>query len=127
MALELRGKLIKVLQEQKGVGKNGEWKKQDFVIETIDAYPKKVCFTVWNDKLSLLESIQPDDELRIMFSVASREYNEKWYTDVTAYAVEKVAGTHADETASAPNNIDAANDAIATISSEEDGDDDLPF
>jgi hypothetical protein len=34
MALEISGKVIQILPEQTGTGKNGLWTKQDFVIET---------------------------------------------------------------------------------------------
>ena len=41
-----------VLAVQTGEGKNGTWKKQDFVIETDGQYPKKVCLTIWGDKFN---------------------------------------------------------------------------
>ena len=47
--MEIEGKLIKKLEPISGEGRNGTWKKQNFVIETFDNYPKKVCFTVWGD------------------------------------------------------------------------------
>jgi hypothetical protein len=49
MALEITGKVISILTEQTGSGKNGVWVKQDFVIETTEQYPKKVCFSAWGD------------------------------------------------------------------------------
>jgi hypothetical protein len=41
MPLELSGRLVTVLPEQTGNGRNGVWKKQDFVIELAGPYPKK--------------------------------------------------------------------------------------
>ena len=43
MALELKCKLIDKLSVQNGESARGAWSKQDFVVETIETYPKKVC------------------------------------------------------------------------------------
>ena len=40
--MELQGKVIAVLPERSGVSQRGEWKSQDYVIETHDAYPRKM-------------------------------------------------------------------------------------
>lgn len=42
--LSLTGKIISILKLESSVSKAGkEWKKRDFVIETDDKFPKKVC------------------------------------------------------------------------------------
>ncbi|CCH53544.1 hypothetical protein BN8_02647 [Fibrisoma limi BUZ 3] len=93
MALELTGKLIKVLPEVTGQGKNGAWNKQEFVIETNDPqFPKKVCMTAWGDKANDLKQFAQGDTLKATFSLESREYNERWYTEARAYRIELVEG-----------------------------------
>ena len=37
--MELQGKIILALPERSGVSARGEWKSQDFVVETHEAYP----------------------------------------------------------------------------------------
>ena len=44
MALEINGKIIKILPQQSGTGRNGVWKKQDFILETNEQFPKKISF-----------------------------------------------------------------------------------
>ena len=40
--MEITGRIIAVLPVQGGISKNGnEWKKQEYVLETHDQYPKK--------------------------------------------------------------------------------------
>ena len=40
--MEITGKIIQVLPEVGGISKAGnEWKKQEYVLETHDQYPKK--------------------------------------------------------------------------------------
>ena len=50
--MELKAKLIQLLPLQTGTGKNGEWKKQDIIVETEGQYPKKVCISIWGDKIN---------------------------------------------------------------------------
>ena len=89
MALEIVGKFIKVLPEVTGQGKNGPWNKQEFVIETLDGqYPKKVCLTAWGDKTGDLKQFADGDAIKATFSAESREYNERWYTELRAFRIE---------------------------------------
>ena len=93
MALELVGKLIKVLPEVSGQSQKGPWSKQEFVIETLDAsYPKKVCLTAWGDKVADLKQYATGDTLKATFSAESREYNDRWYTELRAFRIELAEG-----------------------------------
>ena len=84
--MQFTGKLVQVLPAQTGQGKNGEWRKQEIVLETDGQYPKKVCVSVWGDKMSHL-TLAPGEFLTVDFDIESREYNGKWYTDVRAWKV----------------------------------------
>ncbi|MFO7613065.1 MAG: DUF3127 domain-containing protein [Bacteroidales bacterium] len=79
--MDISGKITQILPEVKGEGRNGPWKRQDFILETDDQYPKKVCISVWNDKVDV-GKLQPGDPVTVEISVESREYNGRWYTDV---------------------------------------------
>ena len=87
--MDLTGKIIKVLPIQSGTGKNGDWKKQEYVIEMPGQFSKKVCFTIWGDKIDQYK-LSDGNEVKVSFDLESREYNGKWYTDVKAWKVEKV-------------------------------------
>ena len=91
MSFKTKGKVLQILPEVKGTSARGDWKKQDFVIETAeDQFPKKICFTLFNDKNSTFEKIKPNMEVEVTFSVESREYNEKWYSNINAFRVDLV-------------------------------------
>ena len=93
MALEIVGKLIKVLPEVSGQSQKGPWSKQEFVLETLDAsYPKKVCLTAWGDKVADLKQFGDGDTIKATFSAESREYNERWYTELRAFRIEGADG-----------------------------------
>jgi hypothetical protein len=85
--MQLTAKLVQLLPLQSGTGKNGTWKKQDIIVETAGQYPKKVCISVWGDKIDI-KKLKPGNTLKIDFDVESREYNSRWYTDVKAWKIE---------------------------------------
>ena len=129
MALEIVGRIIKLLPEQSGSGKNGAWKKQEFIVETVgEQFPKKVCISAWGDKADLLQNFNVGEEIKVSFNVESREYNERWYTDVRAWRIEK-NGQSAPQKNTSPRNSSNNNSdgpEISTFHSESD-EDDLPF
>lgn len=112
--MQLTAKLIQLLPLQTGTGKNGEWKKQDIIVETDAQYPKKVCISIWGDKINT-SLLQIGKSLTISFDVESREYNGRWYTDVKAWKI---------EAAGAPGTSISEEDVHNTSFT---SDDDLPF
>lgn len=85
--MNLKAKLIQVLPIVSGQGKNGEWKKLDFVVETDAQYPQKVCFSLWNDKIDE-SKLQIGKVLSIDFDPSSREYNGRWFTELRAWKIQ---------------------------------------
>lgn len=119
--MEIQGKIIQVLPLQTGEGKNGPWKKQDFVIETESQYPKKVCISMWGDKIEE-GLIQEGNPVVASIDVESREYNGRWYTDVKAWKLEGQGGGGS----SAPQ--ESSSPAASTpLPAALEGEDDLPF
>ncbi len=88
MSLEIQGKIIKIMPMQSGNSARGQWQKQEFVIETKDKFPKKACFSVWGDKIDSLKNYTEGAEVTVSFNVESREYNQRWYTDLRAWKIE---------------------------------------
>jgi hypothetical protein len=88
--MQLTGKLIQILPIQTGSGKNGEWKKQDIILESEGQYPKKICLSIWGDKINESQLILGNN-LKIEFDIESREFSSKWYTDIKAWKIELVS------------------------------------
>ncbi len=96
MSMQVKGTLLQILKQESGVSKAGkEWKKQDFVIETNEQFPKKVCFTLFGDKTSLIAGITEGTEIEVYFSVESRDFNGKWYHNINAWKIEHIGATSA--------------------------------
>jgi hypothetical protein len=92
MALDLTARLIKVLPEVTGQGRNGTWLKQEFVVETFDQFPRKICLSAWGDKVTDLKRFGLGDTLNISLNLESREYNERWFTEARAWRIELASG-----------------------------------
>ena len=127
MALEITGKVAQILPLETGEGKNGQWKKQFFILDFMDGnYPKKVSISVWGDKTDALRSVQPGTNLKVSFGVESREYNGRWYTDIKAWRIETVG---AGSVEAPSNDIPAFNEPAMSSGNGFNGapDNDLPF
>lgn len=94
--MQLTAKLLQLLPLQTGTGKNGQWKKQDILVETEGQYPKKVCISIWGDKINESQ-LKVGEQLSISFDIESREYNGRWYTDVKAWKIEAGGAAAANE------------------------------
>lgn len=68
--MQLTAKLTQLLPSQTGTGKNGEWKNQDIIVETDGLYLKKVCISIWEDKLNEGQ-LQIGNLLKIDFDIES--------------------------------------------------------
>ena len=88
--MQITAKIIQLLPLQTGTSKNGEWKKQEIIVETDSQFPKKICLSVWGDKIKD-DILQVGAKLQFSLEIESREYNGKWYTDVKAWKVEGVS------------------------------------
>jgi len=90
MALSVKGRVSQILKPETGVSKAGkEWSKREFVIDTEEQFPRKVCFTLFGDKTSLIDSIVAGEEVEVSFNIESREYNGKWFHNINAWKIDK--------------------------------------
>ena len=117
--MEISGKIIAVLPMQSGTGKNGTvWQKQDYVVETHDQYPKKMCFNLWGDRIDQF-NIQMDEEVIVSFDIDCREWNDKWFNDIRAWKIDRKAG--------AGVKVQPMQQSAPVESTTTDDKDDLPF
>ena len=131
--MELIGKAIAALQVKSGVSqRTGEqWQSREYVIETQEQYPKKICFEVFGiDKLKEF-NIRSNDLIKVHFDITAREYNGKWYNSIRAWKVEHVNpdGSVVGSTAAAPAPQAAAPAAPAPAAAPatQESEEDLPF
>jgi len=122
-SMEITGRVIQLLPLVTGQGRNGEWRKQEFVIEIAEGqFPKKVCISLWGDKINQA-ALAENETVKVSFDLESREYNGRWYTEVKAWRVDKQNGNEAVHTSS-PQVPNESSSASFTATQPED---DLPF
>jgi len=85
--MQVIAKLIQINPIQTGVSRNGEWKKQEIIVETNERFPKKLCIVIWGDKVHPSQ-LKPGNLFTIEFDIESREFNGRWYTDIKASKIE---------------------------------------
>jgi len=80
--MEIIGKLSAIMPLVTGTTKSGgTWEKQDFIIDTIEEYPKKIYITSFNK--GNVSQLPLGTELTVSVNIESREYNGKWYTNLS--------------------------------------------
>lgn len=99
--MEIRGKVIAVLDKQSGVSSRGNsWEKLDFVIETEEQYPSRICFTLFN-KSELTPKV--GDVVDVGFDIKANEFKGKWYNSLMAWKVSSSASSEGSAPASSAN------------------------
>jgi len=89
----IEGTLTKVLETEAGTSQGGkDWSKRLFVIKTDDKYPKDVCFTLFGEKVSLINDHKVGDKINVSFNLSSREFNGKFYHNIDAWKVDASSG-----------------------------------
>lgn len=129
--MEITGKIIAVLPARSGVSARtgSEWKVQEYVLETQEQYPRKMCFDVFGaDKIDQF-AIQIGEQLTVSFDIDAREYQGRWYNSIRAWKVERVAAQDPSASAGMPQFPPIGETGAAPISDFSSGDakDDLPF
>ncbi|MDR1348891.1 MAG: DUF3127 domain-containing protein [Prevotellaceae bacterium] len=132
MALDIAGILIQKLDIKSGEGARGAWKIQDVIIETIEQYPRKICISFWNEKISDLDKIKLGDKITVSVNIDSREANGRWFTSIRAWRIQLSDENADQQQASASQPANSFNNIPTPTSSDfidisTDEIDDLPF
>lgn len=126
--MEVKGKIIQKFDLQSGTSKAGNpWKKQNYLLETLDSFPRKIYFDFFGDRADQFP-LNVGDMINLSFDIECREYQGRYYTDIRGWKAEKI-----DENAPAAT-PQPSNDAppapapeAAENMFEQSQDDDLPF
>ena len=126
MAIDIKCRLVGKLQVQNGNSARGAWCKQDFIVETIETYPRKICMNVWGeDKVAELSGYNIGENLTISVNIESREFNGRWYTDVRAWRIQRESAAQNAGVQGAA--ADLAADLFIGAGTDGDDEGDLPF
>lgn len=86
MSFEIEGKLHKKFDTQ---NKTETFQAREFVIMTDGQYPQYVKFQLTQDRCALIDPHNEGDQIKVYFDLRGREWNEKYFTNLNAWKVEK--------------------------------------
>lgn len=131
--MEITGKIIAACEPRGGVSQRtgNSWKMQEFVLETMEQFPRKCMFSVFGEDRLNEFHIQVGEVLQVSFDIDAREYNGRWYNDIRAWRVQRdvtsAPAAPAAPVAPAAPAAPAASVATAPAPAAGDSGSDLPF
>ena len=113
MSYELTGK-IKLIQDEQTFASG--FSKREMVVAVDDGrYPQDINLEFVKDKISLLDDLEPGQEVTVTFDLRGREYNGRYYNNLQGW---KVVAAESDATGEPP----AQDDEPPPM-----GDEEIPF
>ena len=85
MAYDLTGK-IKLIGEAKTFD-SGLTKREMVVIVEDGRYPQEISLEFVQDKVSLLDNLQPGQEVTVTFDIRGREYNGRYFNNLQGWKI----------------------------------------
>jgi len=86
--MKITGKLVKILELQKGVSKAGKnWQKQSFVLDTGAEFNNQICIDTFGEKIEQIQNLKNGAEIEVKLNVSSKEYNGRYYHNISAWEI----------------------------------------
>lgn len=127
--MEVTGKIIVAMPEVSGTSKAGnQWKKRNYVLETMDNYPTKIAFEFFGERADQYP-LSVGDVVKLSFDIDSHEYQGRWFTSIRGWKAEKEGANGQPAVASQAPAADpfAGSVPAPQFTPSSDPNDDLPF
>jgi hypothetical protein len=113
--MQIQGIITRILPLQTGTTKSGsEWAKQGYVLLTKERYAKLVYFELWGQAVDT-EAAEVGQEVVAYLNVESREWGGRFYTELSAWRVERVRHDVAAEVKAAAEEVNAAAEGTTPV------------
>lgn len=86
--METKARLTQITNASEGTSAKGAWRKATAVFETQEQYPKTIAVDFFNSKLDEVTKIPLGTVCTVKFDISSREFNGKWYTNLSGFGIE---------------------------------------
>lgn len=112
---------------------NEKFSKREFVVtDNSSMYPQDIMFQLTQDKCSLAEGIQVNDQIEVSFNLRGREWTSpqgevKYFNTLEAWRIDKVGSNGGGIPASGPSPMTLNPVTASPELTSEKADDDLPF
>ena len=87
--MEIQGRIIAVLPMKSGRTAKGEWKSQQYVLETDEKYPKRLLFDLFGENKIREFDIQQGDFVTVSFDTDAHQKDGRWFGNNRAWDVRK--------------------------------------
>lgn len=92
MSFEIEGKIHKIFETQ---SKTESFQAREFVITTDGQYPQFIKFQLTQDRCQIIDNVSEGEMIKVFFDLRGREWNEKYFTNLNAWKIEKAAAAAA--------------------------------
>jgi len=120
MSYELTGKIKKLFDQQDFPS---GFYKREFVVTTDERFPQDIKLDCLKEKVEMLQGLDEGSPVKVSFDIRGREWNDRFFVDLTAWKVEKLSDEG--ESASAPVEVAQPAEDPADYGIEDD--EDIPF
>jgi hypothetical protein len=122
--MDLNGKIKLIYDTQEFAS---GFKKREFVVTTQEQYPQDVKFEAIKEKVDLLDTYKPGDEVNVHFNIRGNEYQGKYYVNLQAWRLERGQGAAPQPQAEPSQPAAASATPPPPPPPSADDEDDLPF
>ena len=91
MAYDLTGKL-KVIQAAQTFGAKGFTKREFVVTVAAGKYPQDIALECVQEKITLLDGLEPGQTVTVTFDIRGREYNGRYFNNLQALRISAEEG-----------------------------------
>ena len=93
MSFEIEGKLHKVFDTEQ---KTDSFRAREFVIQIEQGnYPQFIKFQLVQDRCDLIDNYSEGSQIKVYFDLRGREWNDRYFTNLSAWRVEDMSGADA--------------------------------
>lgn len=94
MSFETEGSIHKIFDTQ---SKSDTFQTREFVIKQDGNYPQFIKFQLTQDRCDLVNNYGEGDRVKVSFDLRGREWNEKYFTNLNAWRIDKVQAEQTQE------------------------------
>lgn len=124
MNYELTG-TVKIIQDPQTFASG--FTKRELIVTVPDGnYPQDISLEFLKDKADLLNELSVGDEVTVSFNLRGREYNGKYYNNLTGWKLQKNNGQSAQPSQSYPPQTSTPPNQVSEPNFDDDMDD-IPF
>jgi hypothetical protein len=124
MSFEIEGKLHKKFETE---NKTATFQAREFVIIiSEDNYPQYIKFQLTQDRCALIDDYEEGKPIKVHFDLRGREWNDKYFTNLNAWRLEKVESEKVEDQSNEPE-LPVEPDFSDSAELQKEDFDDLPF